>query len=49
MEDLAGVLFGKKSAEELWQDREIRFDTAVSALQCRRGEEILETFVSSQT
>lgn len=47
MEDLAGVLFGKKSADDLWQDREVRFDAAAATLQCRRGEDILDTFVST--
>lgn len=43
---LAEALFGKK-ADEVWQDREVRFDVAPAQLQCRRGEEVLETFVST--
>jgi hypothetical protein len=42
---LAEALFGKK-ANEVWQDREVRFDVAAAQLQCRRGEEVLDTFVS---
>eukprot|EP00882_Tetradesmus_deserticola_P002849 GHRQ01003030.1.p1 GENE.GHRQ01003030.1~~GHRQ01003030.1.p1 ORF type:complete len:353 (+),score=131.66 GHRQ01003030.1:772-1830(+) len=40
---LAEALFCKK-AEEVWQDREVRFDVAAAQLQCRRGEEVLDTF-----
>uniref|UniRef100_A0A383W0W7 BBSome complex member BBS5 PH domain-containing protein n=1 Tax=Tetradesmus obliquus TaxID=3088 RepID=A0A383W0W7_TETOB len=40
---LAEALFGKK-ADEVWQDREVRFDVAPAQLQCRRGEEVLENF-----
>jgi hypothetical protein len=43
---LAESLFGKK-ADEVWQDREVRFDVAGAQLQCRRGEEVLDTFVST--
>lgn len=45
MEDLAAALFGRK-VEDVWQDREIRFDAAATSLRCRKGENILETFVS---
>lgn len=46
---LAEALFGRKAAEDVWQDREVRFDAPAAQLQCRRGEEVLETFVSSST
>ncbi len=45
MEDLAEKLFGKKASEELWQDREVRFDSVAQFLQCRKGEEVLATYV----
>jgi hypothetical protein len=43
---LTEALFGKKP-DEVWQDREVRFDVAAAQLQCRRGEEVLDTFVST--
>lgn len=39
-------LFGRVP-EEVWQDREIRFDAPPAQLQPRRGEEVLETLVRS--
>lgn len=42
---LAEVLFGKSSSrpDEVWQ--EVRFDSPISYLECRRGEEVLEALV----
>ena len=40
------VLFGKaKSAAYVWQDREVRFDSPISALECRPGETVIDTMV----
>lgn len=42
------VLFGKsQSALYIWQDREVRFDCPVSALDCRPGETVIDTMVRS--
>ena len=41
------VLFGKsQNAPYVWQDREVRFDSPVSALQCRLGETVIDTMVT---
>ncbi len=44
---LAEALFGKssRSADAVWQ--EVRFDSAPSYLECRRGEVVLELLVST--
>ena len=43
------VLFGKlgSQASPVWQDREVRFDSPVSALQCRPGERVIDSLVSA--
>ena len=41
------VIFGKsQNASYVWQDREVRFDSPVSALQCRPGETVIDTMVT---
>lgn len=39
------VLFGKSGPQAafVWQDREVRFDSPISALQCRPGETVIDT------
>ena len=40
------VLFGKsQNAPYVWQDREVRFDSPISALECRPGETVIDTLV----
>ena len=41
------VLFGKSGPQAafVWQDREVRFDSPISALQCRPGETVIDTMV----
>ncbi len=42
------VLFGKAAqhAPYVWQDREVRFDSPVPALDCRPGETVIDTMVN---
>eukprot|EP00877_Chromochloris_zofingiensis_P005448 jgi/Chrzof1/14904/Cz09g20050.t1 len=40
---LAEALFGKRTDDSVWQDRDIRFDIAPPELQCRGGEQVLHT------
>lgn len=41
------VLFGKsQNSAYVWQDREVRFDCPISALECRRGETVIDTLVT---
>lgn len=44
---LAEALFGKRTDDSVWQDRDIRFDIAPPELQCRGGEQVLHTVVSA--
>ena len=40
------VLFGKSQISAyVWQDREVRFDCPISALECRPGETVIDTMV----
>ena len=41
------LLFGKsgQSAPYVWQDREVRFDSPISALDCRTGETVIDSMV----
>lgn len=42
------VLFGKsQNSAYVWQDREVRFDCPVSALDCRPGETLIDTMVTA--
>ncbi|KAL0024831.1 hypothetical protein WJX79_002987 [Trebouxia sp. C0005] len=45
MEKAKYVLFGKsgQSAPYVWQDREVRFDSPISALDCRPGETVIDS------
>ena len=44
------VLFGKsQNALYVWQDREVRFDSLVSALECRPGETVIDTMVTGHS
>ena len=44
------VLFGKsQNALYVWQDREVRFDSPVSALECRPGETVIDTMVTGHS
>jgi len=47
MEKAKYVLFGKsgQSAPYVWQDREVRFDSPISALDCRTGETVIDSMV----
>ncbi len=47
MEKAKYVLFGKsgQSAPYIWQDREVRFDSPISALDCRPGETVIDSMV----
>ena len=41
------ILFGRatQNATYIWQDREVRFDSPVSALNCRPGETVIDSMV----
>lgn len=42
------VLFGKsQNSAYVWQDREVRFDCPISALDCRPGETVIDTMVTA--
>ena len=47
MEKAKYVLFGKsgQSAPYVWQDREVRFDSPISALDCRPAETVIDSMV----
>eukprot|EP01032_Pedospumella_encystans_P038536 gene38536-43662_t len=36
----------KNNSDYIWQDREIRFDSKPQLLQCRRGEQIIDSINS---
>ena len=35
----------KQQSDYIWQDREIRFDSKINLLACRRGEKIIGKFI----
>jgi len=37
-------IFGQRP-DDVWQDREIRFDVSAAEQQCRRGENLLDLLV----
>ena len=39
------ALFGSWGSDQLWQDRQLRFDTSPAALKPRAGEAVLQVLV----